>query len=127
MFHNSIIVLHSKLNFMKIKILYFLLFIIGSVIPYYFFLPFLLKHGLDIKLIISELTANNISIFFSIDVIISAIVLIIYIIYDQNKIKVQYFALAILATLTIGVSSGLPLYLLLKERTKDFLRNLNGN
>ena len=112
---------------MKIKILYFLLFIIGSVIPYYFFLPFLLKHGLDIKLIISELTANNISIFFSIDVIISAIVLIIYIIYDQNKIKVQYFALAILATLTIGVSSGLPLYLLLKERTKDFLRNLNGN
>lgn len=112
---------------MKIKISYFLLFIIGSVIPYYFFLPFLLKHGLDIKLIISELTANNISIFFGIDVIISAIVLIIYIIYDQSKIKVQYFALAILATLTIGVSSGLPLYLFLKERTKDFLRNLNGN
>ncbi len=127
MFHNSIIVLHSKIKLMKIKISYFLLFIIGSVIPYYFFLPFLLKHGLDIKLIISELTANNISIFFGIDVIISAIVLIIYIIYDQSKIKVQYFALAILATLTIGVSSGLPLYLFLKERTKDFLRNLNGN
>ena len=112
---------------MKIKILYFSLFIIGSVIPYYFFLPFLIKYGLDIKLIISEFSINNISLFFGIDVIISAIVLIIYIINDQNKIRVQYFILAILATLTIGVSSGLPLYLLLKQRTKDFLRNLNGN
>ncbi len=112
---------------MRIKTVYFILFIIGSIVPYYFFLPFIIKHGLDFKLLISELSANNISLFFGFDVIISALALIIYILYDQNKIKVRFYGLAIIATLTIGVSSGLPLYLLLKERTKDFLRKLNGN
>jgi hypothetical protein len=110
---------------MRIKALYIFLFIIGTIIPYYFFLPFIIRYGLNIPLIITKLSANNVSLFFGLNVLITTIIFITYIIYDQKKIKVEFFWFSIIATLTIGISSGLPLYLYFKERTKQFLKSVN--
>ncbi|WP_335633106.1 DUF2834 domain-containing protein [Brevibacillus formosus] len=41
------------------KNLYLLLAILGAVLPYSYFIPFLRVNGLDIKLFTSELFAND--------------------------------------------------------------------
>jgi hypothetical protein len=54
--------------------LYLLLAIVGLVLPYYFFISFLIVNGLDLQLFSSQLFANNISTFFVVDLVITAIV-----------------------------------------------------
>jgi len=98
---------------MKTKNIYLVLFVIGTVVPYYEFIGFTFENGLDLKLLLHQLFANRISSFFAYDVIISAIVLLILFFSDKNRSKYQWVPL--LATITIGVSSGLPLYLYQKE------------
>ena len=102
---------------MKKKNIYLILFVIGTVIPYYEFISFIIENGLDFKLLLNQLFANRISSFFAYDVIISAIVLLILIFTDKNKSK--YYWVPLIATITIGVSSGLPLYLFQKECQND--------
>jgi Terpene cyclase DEP1 len=47
-----------------IKSIYTLLAILGLVLPYSQFIPFILEHGFDIKLFFEQLFANKISGFF---------------------------------------------------------------
>jgi hypothetical protein len=46
------------------KTLYLLAAILGTLVPYFFFVPFLMKHGIDIPLFVDQLFANRISAFF---------------------------------------------------------------
>lgn len=102
---------------MKVKYLYLLLFLVGTVVPYWEFLNFLLENGLDTELLVNQLMATRISRFFACDVIISAVVLIVFILYEKKGMKSYW--LALVATMTIGVSAGLPLFLYLCERRKQ--------
>ncbi len=54
----------------------FLALAILGVAPYAAFAPWLLKHGLDIPLLLSEMFATDVSKFFGIDVIISALIVV---------------------------------------------------
>ena len=63
---------------MKLRHVYFCLCIIGTVLPYSQFLPWLTTHGLDLSLFFHELFSTRISGFFVLDVIVSAIVLVIF-------------------------------------------------
>ncbi|MBD0403270.1 DUF2834 domain-containing protein [Flammeovirga sp. EKP202] len=98
---------------MKTSTLYLFLFIAGTIIPYYEFINFLFENGLDLTLFFKELLATSISRFFAYDVLISALVLLVFIIHERNKAKNYWMAM--MATLLIGVSAGLPLFLYLKE------------
>lgn len=95
--------------------LYLTLTILGTLVPYGAFIPWLINHGLDIPLLISQATANPISVFAWLDVVIAAIALIAFILFDGKKHHVKHRAWAVIGTLTVGVSCGLPLYLYLKE------------
>ena len=47
---------------MKTKqILYFILCVAGTILPYSQFIPFLREHGLDTSLFVRQLFANNVS------------------------------------------------------------------
>jgi hypothetical protein len=59
--------------------LYLVLCVLGFVIPYDAFIPWLLEHGLNLRLFAQDLLANRITIFFALDVIVSAIVLVVFI------------------------------------------------
>ena len=50
--------------------------VLGLLLPYSQFVPWLLEHGLNVALLVRELFGNRISAFFAMDVIVSAIVLI---------------------------------------------------
>ncbi|WP_327078512.1 DUF2834 domain-containing protein [Photobacterium galatheae] len=80
------------------------------------FLPWLLVHGPDLPLFFNQALANPISIFAWLDVMISAVTLLIFIVVDGRQHQIRYRGLAVIGTLTIGVSCGLPLYLYLRAR-----------
>jgi hypothetical protein len=84
-------------------------------LPYYFFVPFLLEHGLNLPLFVAQLFTNPVSSFFGADVVVTSVGLWVFIYVETRKISVRLWWLCILANLTVGVSLGLPLFLLLRE------------
>jgi predicted exporter len=65
---------------------------------------------------VADLFVNPVSSSFALDVMISAIVLIAFIITQGRRDGVRSLWLPIAATLLLGVSCGLPLFLALRER-----------
>ncbi len=63
---------------MTTRTIYLILAILGAVLPYSQFVPFVLEHGLDLPLFFEQLFANDISAFFGLDVVVSAIVLLFF-------------------------------------------------
>ncbi|WP_028973835.1 DUF2834 domain-containing protein [Spirochaeta cellobiosiphila] len=100
------------------KRIYFTLAIIGLVVPYFFLVSFFIKNGFNLELLISQIFQTNGSRFFAVDVIISAIVLVIFIGNENKKRKIKFSWISILGTFTVGVSFGLPVFLFLKELSK---------
>jgi len=97
------------------KTIYLTLAFIGLLVPYYFLFEFLGANGLDIPLLIQQLFANNISTFFAVDLVISIIVFWIYMIAEANKLEMENWWLYLLASLTVGLSFALPLFLYFRE------------
>ena len=101
------------------KYAYFVLFVIGTVVPYLSFVPWVMDHGFDISKMVEELFANRISAFFGLDVVISALVLWVFIAFEGRRAGVKHAWAPILASLAIGVSAGLPLFLFLRESATE--------
>ena len=101
---------------MKPKTTYLALCFLGAILPYWKFLPWLAEHGLNPVVFVQELFANRISGFFAMDVIVSAVVLIGFIGRESGRLGIRRSWLPVLATLTVGVSLGLPLFLYMRER-----------
>jgi hypothetical protein len=99
----------------KPKILYLALCFLGFLLPYWQFVPWVAEHGLNLPLFVRELFVNRISAFFGMDVLISAVALIGFIRVEGRRINVGQRWLPVLATLLVGVSLGLPLFLYLRE------------
>jgi len=97
------------------KNIYLTLAFIGLLAPYYFLFKFLGANGLDIPLLVGQLFANNISTFFAVDLVISIIVFWIYMIAEANKLQMKNWWLYVLASLTVGLSFALPLFLYFRE------------
>ena len=102
------------------KIFYLILSILGIILPYSQLLLWINDNGLNIPLFIKEAFMLRIGAFAWIDVIISAIVLIAFIIYEGKKLKMEKLWIPIIGTLVIGVSFGFPLFLFFREK------HLNG-
>jgi putative effector of murein hydrolase len=73
-----------------------------------------LENGLAIDAMIAEAGSSRINTFASLDVIVSAVVLFVFILYEGSRTKMKRLWLPILGTCAVGVSLGLPLFLLLR-------------
>jgi hypothetical protein len=105
---------HNRLE-VKMRRLYLLLAVVGAVVPYYFFISFLLENGLDIGLMIDQLFANDISTFFAVDLLITAVVFLIYSHSDARRFQIANWWAYALATLLVGPSFSFPLFLYSRE------------
>jgi Terpene cyclase DEP1 len=101
---------------MKPKILYLALCILGLVLPYGEFVPWLLQHGLNLPLFARELFAHRVAAFFGTDVIVSAVALLVFARIESARMGIRNRWVVLVAVLTVGVSLGLPLFLYLRER-----------
>jgi hypothetical protein len=104
---------------MKRKSIYLVFCVLGIVLPYSQFLPWVLEHGLRMGLFFQELFANRIGGFFGMDVLVTAVVLIFFLRREGIRLGVRHLWLPIAGTLTVGVSLGLPLFLYLRESTME--------
>jgi len=98
------------------KPLYLGLCVLGTVLPYSQFIPFLREHGLDARLFLEQLFATRIGGFFGMDVIVSSVVLWVFVSSEGRRLGMRYLWVPIAANLAVGVSLGLPLFLYLRER-----------
>lgn len=105
---------------MKLRHLYLAFALLGLFLPYSQFLLWIMEHhAMNIPLLIHDMFANQISAFFAMDVIVSAIVLIIFILNEGRRLGMRTLWLPVTATLLVGVSLGLPLFLCLRQIQLD--------
>lgn len=100
---------------MKPKTIYLTLCFLGLLLPYWQFIPWLFEHGLNLSLFLRELFVNRISAFFGMDVLVSAVALFVFSRVESRRIAIRRRWLPVLATLLVGVSLGLPLFLYMRE------------
>jgi hypothetical protein len=98
---------------------YLALAVAGGVIPYAKFLPWVVEHGLNLHLTLSELFSTRIGGFFGLDVLLSAVTVIAFVRWEGMRRKMRLLWLPIGATCLVGVSCGLPLFLYLREQQRS--------
>jgi|SRR5882672_2521728 len=86
--------------------------IAGVVIPYWFALPFFLTHGSNFSLFFEELFQTDISRFFAADLIVASVIFLVWSLRDSRERKISGWWIVLLSNLVVGLSLGLPLYLL---------------
>ena len=102
---------------MKLRYLYLVFAVLGLILPYSQFIPWIAEHhALNMSIFLRDLFANRISAFFAMDVIVSAVVLISFIQSEGKRLQMRLLWLPTLGTLLVGVSFGLPLFLYLRQR-----------
>lgn len=99
-----------------IQTTYLILCIVGTILPYSQFVPFLAKHGLDSQLFVEQLFVNRISSFFGMDLIVSSLVLWVFVFWEGSRLGMKNLWVYIASNLLVGVSLGLPLFLLMRQR-----------
>ncbi len=91
--------------------LYLFSSIVGFFLPYAFFLGWLQENGLNVSLFFSTITRENLSLFAWFDVLITALVLIAFVVVEGRRQQVPRIWLPIAGTCLVGPSFGLPLFL----------------
>ncbi|HZM16651.1 MAG TPA: DUF2834 domain-containing protein [Candidatus Krumholzibacteria bacterium] len=94
---------------------YLLFCLLGTVLPYAQAGPWLAAHGLDLPLFFRELFANRIGAFFGMDVFVSTAVLWTFVALEGRRLGVRHLWAPVAASLAVGVSLGLPLFLYLRQ------------
>ena len=97
------------------KWLYSILCVIGTVLPLSKFGPWLFEHGLAVPLLIHQAFATPIAAFAWLDVLVSAVVVLIFVVVEGRRLRMRFLWLPFLAMFTVGVSLALPLFLLMRE------------
>jgi len=95
--------------------LFLLLAIIGTVVPYYFFISFFAANGVGLPSFVGGLFANGAAGGFSADLLITSAAFWLYLWHREAK----HLWLYILLNLTIGLSCALPAYIYLTWPTES--------
>lgn len=103
----------------KLRLAYLLLAVAGALLPMSYIAPWLIENGFSVGGLVTAWQQNAAATGLFWDLIISAVALTIWILAETLPRKNRLPLLAIPATLLIGVSCGLPLFLYLRIRPND--------
>lgn len=103
------------LRLIKIKYIYLILCFFGFVLPYSQLIPLLLYGDFSIEFIVNQLFSNRVSTLFAFDLFITAVVFIVFAIYEGFKLKLKLLWVPLISTIIVGASFGFPLFLYLRE------------
>ncbi len=98
------------------KNIFLLLAIVGFIAPYYFFLQVPVEDGLDLPLLLQPLFANNLLRGVAVDLTVSVIVFWVFVFVEAARLQMKNPWAYLLATLLVGLSLALPLFLYFRER-----------
>ncbi|PIE46750.1 MAG: hypothetical protein CSA42_06990 [Gammaproteobacteria bacterium] len=100
------------------KKFYLLMCVIGTLLPISIFISWINEYGLNLQLLFSAIVSNKIAAFAWADVVVSAVVLVVFILTEGKRKNIPNLWIPIVATFSVGVSLGLPLFLYMKEAKK---------
>lgn len=109
-----------------LQITYLTLCILGTILPYSQFVPFLVEHGLNLQLFVEQLFANRVSSFFGMDLIISSLVFWVFVFWEGSRLEMKNLWVYVVSNLLVGVSLGLPLFLWMRQRHIEKQTNNNS-
>ncbi|MDR0549194.1 MAG: DUF2834 domain-containing protein [Deltaproteobacteria bacterium] len=92
---------------------------LGAVAPYSFLGQFFVASGLNFGEIRAQMWVNPVSSYFGLNALISSLVTLLFIWSEGRRQKMKGLWLPLLATLLVGVSCGLPLFLYLRRVFMD--------
>ncbi len=98
------------------KNVYFILAIIGFIAPYYFFLQLPAEDGFNLPLLLQPLSANNFMRGLAMDLTISVLAFWFFMFAEAGRLRMKNPWLYLLATLLVGLSFAIPLFLYFRER-----------
>ena len=98
------------------KNIFLVLAILGFVAPYLFFVQVPPESLADFSGLIQPLFANNFMKGVAMDLTVSVIVFWTFVFVEGSRIQMKYLWVYLLATLTVGLSFALPLFLYFRER-----------
>ncbi|SDS87478.1 DUF2834 domain-containing protein [Actinoplanes derwentensis] len=87
--------------------------VLGAVVPYAAFAVFISRHGLDLVRLSQQAFGSPGAAFFALDVVVCGVTVLVGAMRDSRLIGTKW-AVAI-ATLLVGPSCGLPLWLALRQ------------
>ena len=90
-----------------------LLAALGALVPYAALGVFVSQHGPDVGLLLRQVFATPGSTFFALDVVVSAVALLVALAIDWQQVEKPW--LVVTATVLVGPSCGLPLWLALRR------------
>ena len=96
--------------------IFLVLAIIGTVLPMYYFISWFDEFGYDLGAMVEAWNVNDATTGLVYDLTVSFAALVIWIIWETMQTRRWLNLIAIPASLCIGVSCGLPLYLWLRSR-----------
>ncbi len=105
---------------MKPRHVYAALCVLGAVLPFLQFAPWLKTHGLNVPMFFRDLFANGVAGAFGIDIIVSAVVVCAFVLFEGGRLGVRHLW-APIAGILVGVCFALPLFLYMRERRLDEL------
>jgi hypothetical protein len=100
---------------MSRKNIYLLLCVLGVILPYSQFVPWVMENGLHVGLLFRQLFASRAGGFFGMDVLVSSAVLVVFMRMERKRLAIRFSWLPIVGLCAVGVSLGLPLFLYLRE------------
>ena len=97
------------------KTVFAILCVIGIILPYMFIIPYFQENGASISLFVQQMFATSFARSFSMDLLVASLALWTFIYFETRQRKVRFWWLSIVANFAVGLSLGLPLFLLLRE------------
>lgn len=101
------------------KNIYLALAILGFILPYTQFVPWTNQYGFDFGFMVEQMFANQIASGIALDALVIAVVIVIFILFEQRQDKVKFFWVPIVTIFLSGIALALPLYLYLRELTRE--------
>ncbi|GAA1090253.1 DUF2834 domain-containing protein [Tsukamurella spumae] len=93
---------------------YLVMMAIGTVVPWILFGGFFAAEGFDIPLFARSLFPNGAAAGFTVDVLVSIVVFLVWSYADATRAGIRRWWLVLPATCLVGLSLALPLYLYLR-------------
>ncbi len=98
---------------MNRKTVFLILTIIGFVAPYYFFFQ---VRAFDLRALFQQFSASSVLSGIAMDLLISVMVFWYFMFTEAKKLQMKNSWIYLLATLLVGLSFALPLFLYFRER-----------
>jgi hypothetical protein len=98
------------------RTVYLISAIIGTVLPYVFFIQFFGDSGINLALFARQMVANPIAAAFAADVIVSYLVFWVFVFMEGRRLGMKHLWVFLAFNLAVGLSLALPAFLYARDR-----------